>query len=38
VEVREGSFSGTFRLSTADRSVIRFDSPQATLVRPTGCP
>ncbi len=38
VEVREGSFSGTFRLSTADRSIIRFDSPQATLVRPTGCP
>jgi hypothetical protein len=38
VEVREGSFAGTFRLSTADRSVIRFDSPQATLVRPTGCP
>lgn len=38
VEVREGAFSGTFRLSTADRSVIRFDSPQATLVRPTGCP
>jgi hypothetical protein len=38
VQVREGSFSGTFRLSTADRSVIRFDSPQATLVRPTGCP
>jgi hypothetical protein len=38
VEVREGSFRGTFRLSTADRSVIRFDSPQATLVRPAGCP
>jgi hypothetical protein len=38
VEVRDESFSGTFRLSTADRSVIRFDSPQATLVRPTGCP
>jgi hypothetical protein len=38
VEVREGSFAGTFRLSTADRSVIRFDSPRATLVRPTGCP
>lgn len=38
VEVREGSFAGTFRLSTTDRSVIRFDSPQATLVRPTGCP
>lgn len=38
VEVREGSFSGTFPLSTADRSVIRFDSPQATLVRPIGCP
>lgn len=38
VQVREGSFAGTFRLSTADRSVIRFDSPQATLVRPTGCP
>jgi hypothetical protein len=38
VEVREGSFRGTYRLSTAGRSVIRFDSPQAMLVRPTGCP
>lgn len=38
VEVREGSFSGTYRLSTADRSVIRFDALHATLVRPAGCP
>jgi hypothetical protein len=38
VEVREGSFRGTYRLSIADRFVIRFDSPQATLVRPTGYP
>jgi hypothetical protein len=38
VEVRSEPVTGTFHLSTADRSVVRLDAEYTTLVRPTGCP
>lgn len=37
VEVREGEDSGTYRIATATRDLVRFDSEFTTLVRPTGC-
>ncbi len=38
VEAREGEDTGTYRIATATRDIVRFDSEFATLVRPTGCP
>ncbi|HEX6368050.1 MAG TPA: hypothetical protein VF006_03895 [Longimicrobium sp.] len=38
VEVQSEPVTGTFHLSTADRSVVRFDAEYTTLVRPAGCP
>lgn len=38
VEVRSEPVTGTFHLSTADRSLVRLDAEYTTLVRPTGCP
>jgi hypothetical protein len=37
VEAREGEDTGTYRIETATRDIVRFDSEFATLVRPTGC-
>lgn len=38
VEAREGEDTGTYRVATATRDIVRFDSEFNTLVRPTGCP